>query len=72
MERNCQSIQSVLRAHEKRRLALQRLEEDAQMFTKGKVSAMKAKFNERRNRNANSSKCERSDGVTDDDDDVAY
>ncbi len=64
-ERACKSIQAVLKAHEKRRLALQRLEDDKGLFTQGKVNALKDKFNARRNRGG-------SDGVTDDDEDVLY
>ena len=46
-----------------------RLESDKELFTQGKVSEMRAKFNERRN-SKNGQGQERSDGVTDDDDDI--
>lgn len=63
----CRSVQSVFRSHEVRKSALERLEADRDLFTSGKVSAMMAKFNERRNRRQLQGG---SDGVTDDDDDV--
>ena len=69
MDRACRSIQGVLKAHDVRKSALERLEADKDLFTTGKVSAMKAKFNERRR---GGSLIERSDGVTDDDDDVVF
>ena len=72
-ERGLAAIQATIRAHERRRSALQRLEDDRDMFTTGKVSAMKAKFNLRRGMMANNKvAAERSDGITDDDEDVVY
>ncbi|XP_059094769.1 uncharacterized protein DDB_G0284459-like isoform X3 [Tigriopus californicus] len=68
IDRVCGSIQSVIRAHDRRQKILQRLEADKDMFVSGKVDALKAKFNERRAKTA----AERSDGVTDDDEDVVY
>ena len=70
IERVCQSLQGALRAHEKRKLTLERLEADADLFTVGKVSALRQQFNDRRK--ANRSAAERSDGITDDDEDVVY
>ena len=74
------SIQSILRAHEKRRVTLQRLEADKDLFVSGKVSAIRAKFNERKSSASNVASVntgvtvgnERSDGITDDDEDVVY
>lgn len=70
-----QAIQGVIKGHDIRSSALQRLEADKDLFTNGKVSAMRAKFNERRRSSANATAMAlegRSDGVTDDDDDVVY
>ena len=70
-----QAIQGVIKGHDIRSSALERLEADKDLFTNGKVSAMKAKFNERRRSTANATAMAiegRSDGVTDDDDDVVY
>ena len=68
------AIQGVVKAHDIRSSALERLEADKDLFTNGKVSALKAKFNERRRSRANETAMAaaegRSDGVTDDDDDV--
>lgn len=69
------AIQGVVKAHDIRSSALERLEADKDLFTNGKVSALKAKFNERRRSRANATAMAnegRSDGVTDDDDDVVY
>ena len=69
------AIQGVIKGHDIRSSALERLEADKDLFTNGKVSAMKAKFNERRRSTANATAMAiegRSDGVTDDDDDVVY
>jgi len=69
------AIQGVVKAHDIRSSALERLEADKDLFTNGKVSALKAKFNERRRSRANAAAMNiegRSDGVTDDDDDVVY
>ena len=70
------AIQGVVKAHDIRSSALERLEADKDLFTNGKVSALKAKFNERRRSRANATAMNstegRSDGVTDDDDDVVY
>merc|ERR1719414_2639770 len=69
------AIQGVVKAHDMRSSALERLEADKDLFTNGKVSALKAKFNERRRSKANATAMSnegRSDGVTDDDDDVVY
>ena len=70
------AVQGVIKGHEVRSSALERLEADRDLFTSGKVSAMKAKFNERRRSSANAMAMAafegRSDGVTDDDDDVVY
>ena len=69
------AIQGVVKAHDIRSSALERLEADKDLFTNGKVSALKAKFNERRRSRANATAMSnegRSDGVTDDDDDVVY
>jgi len=72
----CRSIQGVLKSHDVRMSAMERLEADKELFTSGKVNAIKAKFNTRRAAAAAaasaSSAVERSDGVTDDDDDVVY
>lgn len=69
LDRVCETIQGVIQGHETRRQTKDRLEADAGLFQHGKVSAIRAKFNERRaKRRLN----ERSDGVTDDDDDVVY
>ena len=72
----CRSIQGVLKSHDVRMSAMERLEADKELFTSGKVNAIKAKFNTRRSAAAAaasaSSAVERSDGVTDDDDDVVY
>ena len=72
MERICGAIHGLLRAHERREETLTRLESDKELFKEGKVSEMRAKFNERRNsKGVNASgQQERSDGVTDDDDDI--
>jgi hypothetical protein len=54
---------------------LKRLEEDRDLFTTGKVSRMRAAISARRSSGdvaATSRFNERSDGITDDDDDVAY
>ena len=52
---------------------LRRLEEDRDLFTTGKVSRMRAAISARRASNdAGKRFGERSDGVTDDDDDVVY
>ena len=72
LERICGAIHGLLRAHERREATLTRLESDKELFTQGKVSEMRAKFNERRNSkgvNASGGQ-ERSDGITDDDDDI--
>ena len=71
----CRSIQSVLQAHETRHNVLKRLEEDRDLFTSGKVSRMRAAISSRRASNdvtTGKRFYDRSDGVTDDDDDVAY
>ena len=68
LERICGAIHGLLRAHERREATLTRLESDKELFTQGKVSEMRAKFNERRNSKGQGQ--ERSDGVTDDDDDI--
>ena len=66
-------LQGLLRGHDRRQRTLQRLEADREMFTQGKVSALKAKFNLRRRGRSSNGGGERSDGVTDDDDDqVVY
>jgi hypothetical protein len=64
----------VLHGHETRQNVLKRLEEDRDLFTSGKVSRMRAAISSRRSSNDVTGKrfYERSDGVTDDDDDVAY
>ena len=70
------AFQGVIKGHEVRSSALERLEADRDLFTSGKVSAMKAKFIERRRSSAIATAMAaavgRSDGVTDDDDDVVY
>jgi len=48
MDRVCRSIQGALKSHDVRKTALERLDEDRDLFTTGKVSAMKAKFNAER------------------------
>lgn len=68
MDRVCRTIQGAIKAHDARKTAMEMLEADKDLFTQGKVSAMKEKFNERRKRSV----VERSDGVTDDDDDVVF
>lgn len=73
LERICGAIHGLLRAHERREETLTRLESDKELFKEGKVSEMRAKFNERRNAKgvaASGGQQERSDGVTDDDDDI--
>ena len=72
LERICGAIHGLLRAHERREETLTRLESDKELFTQGKVSEMKAKFNERRTKGVGGGGQERSDGVTDDDDDIVY
>jgi hypothetical protein len=64
----------VLQGHETRQSVLKRLEEDRDLFTTGKVSRMRAAISARRASNDVGGKrfYERSDGVTDDDDDVVY
>ena len=69
MEKICGAIHGLLRAHERREATLTRLESDKELFTEGKVSEMRAKFNERRNSKGVGNQ-ERSDGVTDDDEDI--
>ena len=74
VDRVCRSIQGVLQSHDVRMSAMERLEADKELFTTGKVNAMKAKFNSRRSAatSSNANATERSDGVTDDDEDVVY
>jgi hypothetical protein len=73
LERICGAIHGLLRSHDRREETLERLEADKELFTKGKVSAMRAKFNERRSAAAGTTAGqERSDGVTDDDEDIVY
>ena len=63
----------MLQGHETRQSVLRRLEEDRDLFTTGKVSRMRAAISARRASNdAGKRFGERSDGVTDDDDDVVY
>ena len=69
MEKICGAIHGLLRAHERREATLTRLESDKELFTEGKVSEMRAKFNERRNSKGVRNQ-ERSDGITDDDEDI--
>ena len=69
MEKICGAIHGLLRAHERREATLTRLESDKELFTEGKVSEMRAKFNERRNSKGVGNQ-ERSDGITDDDEDI--
>ena len=45
VDRVCRSIQGVLKSHDVRMSAMERLEADKELFTSGKVNAMKAKFN---------------------------
>ena len=70
MEKICGAIHGLLRAHERREATLTRLESDKELFTEGKVSEMRAKFNERRNSKGINANQERSDGITDDDEDI--
>ena len=65
----------MLHGHETRQNVLKRLEEDRDLFTTGKVSRMRAAISARRSSGDVTSTSrfnERSDGITDDDDDVAY
>ena len=74
VERVCSALGGLLRAHDRRQLMLARLEADKELFQTGKVSAMRAKFNERRKKagSVGAAPGVRSDGVTDDDEDVVY
>lgn len=73
MEQVCRTIHSVLQGHDTRQTVLRRLEEDRDLFTTGKVSRMRAAINARRSDQTNAGRFhERSDGITDDDEDLAY